>query len=88
VENIIDVTPTQKMFEAMQMATDAICGEAPLAIEQSAAANKRRDQRATMMNFMHRLVHLSMREGAARAMNPSRTSLGKIDTTLPRSLRG
>lgn len=74
----MDVTPTPKMFEAMTTFTDAICGEAPTAIEQSKAANERRDKRALTMDFMHRLIHLAMREGAARAMNPNRTELGRI----------
>jgi hypothetical protein len=75
----MDVTPSKKMFEAMVTFTDAICGEAPLVIEQSTAANNRREQRAMAMDFMHRLVHLAMREGAARAMNPHRTEMGRIE---------
>lgn len=65
----MDVTPSKKMFEAMNKFTDAICGEAPMDIEKSTAANKRRENREMCMDFLHRLVHLSMREGAARAMN-------------------
>lgn len=75
----MDVTPPPKVFEAMVKFTDAIVGEAPLEIERSAAANKRREDRAMCMDFLHRLVHLSMREGAARAMDPRRTELGRIE---------
>jgi alpha-D-ribose 1-methylphosphonate 5-triphosphate diphosphatase PhnM len=75
----MDVTPTPKMFEAMQKFTDAIVGEAPMDIEKSAAAEQRRAARQYSMDFMHRLVHLAMREGAARAWNPNRTELGRVE---------
>ena len=39
-----------------------------LKIEKSSGAERIRSNRVAMMDFMHRLVHLSMREGAARAM--------------------
>lgn len=62
------MTPNAKMFESMAKFTDAIAGEAPLDIEKSRAAEQRREVRRFMMDYLHRLVHLSMREGAARAM--------------------
>jgi hypothetical protein len=78
----VDVTPTAKMFEAMSSFTTAVCGEAPMKIEKSPGAERIRANRLAMMDFMHRLVHLAMREGAARAMNPHRTGMGRIE--LPR----
>lgn len=74
----MDVTPTKKMFEAMTALTDAVCGEAPLAIEKSSGAEQRRANRQMMMDALHRLIHLAMREGAARAMDPSRSDYGRI----------
>ena len=74
----MDVTPTPKMFQAMSGFTDAVCGEAPMKIEQSAGANRVRENRARMMDFLHRLVHLAMREGAARAQDPNRAEFGRI----------
>lgn len=64
----MDVTPNKKMFEAMERFTTAVCGEAPLAVEKSPGAERVRATRKATMDFLHRLVHLSMREGAARAM--------------------
>lgn len=74
----MDVTPTPKMFQAMSNFTDAVCGEAPMKIEQGTTANRVRENRIKMMDFLHRLVHLAMREGAARAMDPSRAEFGRI----------
>jgi hypothetical protein len=74
----MDVTPSNKMFQAMSNMTDAVCGEAPLVVESGAAASQRRENRKKMMDFLHRLVHLAMREGAARAMNPDRACFGRI----------
>jgi hypothetical protein len=65
----MDVTPTRRMFEAMEKITDAMAGEAPLDVEKSPGAEQRRANRQFAMDLLHRLVHLSMREGAARAMN-------------------
>lgn len=70
----MDVTPSDKMYAAMEHFTTAVCGEAPLRIEKSAAAEKVRSNRKNIMDFLHRLVHLSMREGAARAMATSTPS--------------
>lgn len=64
----MDVTPSPKMFEAMMNFTTATCGEAPQKIEKSPGAERVRANRTATMDFLHRLVHLSMREGAARAM--------------------
>lgn len=65
----MDVTPSKKMFESMTKFVDAVYGEAPLGSEKSTAANQTRDSRKFCMDYLHKLVHLSMREGAARAMN-------------------
>lgn len=65
----MDVTPSKKMFESMVKFTDVICGEEPSKIEKGRAAEQRRESRKLCMDYLHRLVHLSMREGAARAMN-------------------
>ena len=75
----MDVNPSKRMYEAMDNFTDAICGEAPLGIEKSSGAEQRRENRRKCMDFLHRLVHLSMREGAARAMDPSRAEYGRIE---------
>lgn len=64
----MDVTPSPKMYESMVKFTDAVAGPAPLDVEKGAGAEHRREVRRFMMDYMHRLVHLSMREGAARAM--------------------
>lgn len=73
----MDVTPSPAMFRAMSALTDAACGEAPLSIETSPAAERRRESRAIMMDALHRLVGLAMREGVARTFNPNRTELGR-----------
>lgn len=66
----MDVTPTPKMFAAMSAMTDAVCGEEPGPRMIGPGAEKVRENRRKMMDFLHRLVHLSMREGAARSHNP------------------
>lgn len=68
----MDVTPNDKMFQAMQSFTDALVGEEPTSVEKSGAADRRRSQRRRVMDFLHTFCALSMREGAARAMNPHR----------------
>ncbi len=78
------MTPTAKMFEAMASFTTAVCGEAPLKIEKSPGAERVRANRLAMMDFLHRLVHLSMREGAARAMGTHTPS----GLELPRKRHG
>lgn len=82
----MDVTPTPKMFRAMSVMTDAFCGEEPLAVEKSTTAETRRQIRRTMMDSLHRLVHLAMREGAARAMNGGRRVEGGIMVPLPEDI--
>lgn len=84
----MDVTPTPKMFEAMKNFTDSVVGEEPLAVEKGTAAENRRAARRYTMDFLHRLVHLSMREGAARAMNPNKTELGRIQMPTPQDIMG
>lgn len=84
----MDVTPTAKMFEAMKNFTDTVCGEEPLAVEKGTAAENRRAARRYVMDFLHRIVHLSMREGAARAMNPHRTEMGRVHLPTPAEIMG
>lgn len=84
----MDVTPTPKMFEFMQKFTDAVIGEEPLAVESSTAANNRRAARVECMSSLHKLVHLAMREGAARAMNPRRTEMGRIQLPSIDQIKG
>lgn len=62
----MDVTPPPGMFKAMQTFVDSVIGEAPAAIETSPAAERRREERKTAMDFLHNLVRLSMRMGVAR----------------------
>lgn len=64
----MNVTPTPKMFEAMSKFTDAICGEAPHDRMIGPGAEKVRENRRMMMDFLHSFAHKCMREGAARAM--------------------
>jgi hypothetical protein len=67
------------MFEAMTAMTDAVCGEEPPTIYVGPGARKVRENRKLMMDALHKLVHLAMREGAARAMNPVQTKSGRIE---------
>lgn len=62
----MDVTPSPKMFEAMAKFTDAMCGEEPHRLLVGPGASKVRESRRAMMNFLHQLVALSMREGGRR----------------------
>jgi hypothetical protein len=62
----MDVTPGTKMFEAMSAFVDATVGENPGPHETTAAAEKRRDARRKVFDFLHGLVRLSMREGIRR----------------------
>lgn len=70
----MNVTPTPKMFDAMNAMTTAICGEEPSPHMIGPGAEKVRHNRRLMMDFLHKLIHLSMREGAARAMDPHRAT--------------
>ena len=62
----MDVTPNPGMFKAMCAFTDCVVGEAPTSIETSPASEKRREDRRMVMDFLHNLVRLSMREGVGR----------------------
>lgn len=84
----MDVTPTKKMFEVMTIMVDQFVGEAPLAIEKTTVAEQRREARQLAFDVLHRLVHLAMREGAARAMDPSRTPLGALKMPTPAEIMG
>lgn len=57
------------MFESMAKFTDVLCGEEPEKFNKGSAAEQRRASRKLCMDYLHRLVHLSMREGAARSSN-------------------
>jgi len=62
----MDVTPSKQMFEAMAKLTDAVCGQEPSILDHGTQANFIRDKRAGMMECLHKLVALSMREGVTR----------------------
>lgn len=62
----MDTTPNPKMFQAMQAFTDATCGEAPLTVEKSPAAEQRRRARRECMDFLHRFAAACMRDGVGR----------------------
>lgn len=64
----MDVTPTDKMFRAMQHMVDVLVGEEPNPLNRSAGANARRIKREGCMNLLHDLVAISMREGVNRAV--------------------
>lgn len=63
----MDVTPTPKMLEAMVAFVDATVGEKPHPMDKGPGAIKRREQYEGAMVFLHKMVALSMREGAGRA---------------------
>lgn len=62
----MDVTPTPVMFAALERIVDMAVGEAPLKIEKTPAADRRREHRHEMFTILHNLVALSMREGVRR----------------------
>jgi hypothetical protein len=62
----MDVTPTKGMLETMEAFTDAVCGEQPDKKDAGPGAMKRRANRRMVMDFLHNLVRLSMREGVGR----------------------
>lgn len=61
----MNVTPTNKQYEAMVKLTDAVCGEDP-GKSKGVNASAVREKRQLMMNFLHAFCAISMREGAAR----------------------
>lgn len=75
----MDVTPSPKMFEAMSKMVDAICGEDPHSKMVGPGAERVRRNRRLLFDFLHQLVALSMREGAARATNPGRRTAMQIE---------
>lgn len=77
------MTPNDKMFQSMAKFTDVMCGEEPMAVETTRAAQQRRENRKLCMDYLHRLVHLSMREGAARAMGTHSPSGIMIRPSVP-----
>lgn len=62
----MDVTPNKKMLIAMMKMCDASIGEEPSELDVSAVANGRRVKRRHMMDLLHQMVALSMREGVRR----------------------
>lgn len=62
----MNVTPTDPMYRAMNTMADVFCGEAPLSVEISPAAMKRRERREIFMSLMHTFVAMTMREGVRR----------------------
>lgn len=63
----MDVTPTDRMFRAMQQFVDAMCGEEPSRLMIGPQAQKVRERRRAAMDFLHALVAVAMRTGAMRA---------------------
>jgi len=63
----MDVTPTTPMYRVLAIMADKFIGEAPLKIETSPAAMKRREAREEFMATMHQFIAMTMREGARRA---------------------
>jgi hypothetical protein len=64
----MDVTPTDHMFHAMQRLVDAACGEEPHPMLLGAQADLTRVRRRLMMDALHRLIAVAMREGVNRAI--------------------
>lgn len=62
----MDVTPSPKMFHAMSQLTDAACGEEPERLLIGPGARAIREKRAMMMEVLHKLVAVAMREGVNR----------------------
>lgn len=62
----MDVTPSKKMLEAMLKFTDGLVGEAPHPTDHGPGAQKRRQQRGIVMNWLHDFSRLNMREGVGR----------------------
>jgi hypothetical protein len=68
----MDVTPSDKMFEAMKKFTDAVCGDAPSRLEISPGALARRMKRRLTMDFLHQFAAQCMREGLNRGIIEAR----------------
>lgn len=68
----MDVTPSDKMFEAMKTFNDAVNGEEPSLLDASRGAIARRSKRKLTMDFLHYMVGLSMREGVNRAIKEAK----------------
>jgi hypothetical protein len=62
----MDVTPTPKMLQAMKNLVDATCGDEPSPLLVGPGVSNVRVKRAMMMDVLHSLVALSMREGVNR----------------------
>lgn len=62
----MDVTPSPKMFEAMEKVCDMLCGEKPHPKSLGPAADKVRENRRMLMDFLHTFAALCMREGVNR----------------------
>ncbi len=83
----MNVTPTDRMFAAMQKFTDTVAGEDP-GKSKGTNASKIRERRLLVMNFLHSFCALSMRHGAARRDEEvrqqalERSQLSKIRSAL------
>lgn len=65
----MDVTPPDKLFQAMSKFVDALCGPNPSTLEVSRAAQETRMKRAMAFDILHGIVAFSMRVGAQRKMH-------------------
>ena len=64
----MDVTPTDQMHNAIMAMADTFIGPAPMGIEKSSAANRRRSTREAFVSMQYRIVAMSMRVGGSRAL--------------------
>lgn len=71
----MDVTPGDKMYQAMKMLCDAVLGEEPHGLIIGPAAAELRAKRKLMMDVLHMLVAQAMREGVVREVKAARTRL-------------
>ena len=64
----MDVTPSDKMFAAMNKMGEALIGEKPSELDHSRGARERRRKWRVYMDVMHQFVGICMREGVNRAI--------------------
>lgn len=62
----MDVTPSNKMFAAMQAFVDATIGEEPSKLLVGPGASAIRDRRRVAFQFLHSFAAICMREGVNR----------------------
>lgn len=73
----MDVTPTKKAFEAMSKFIDATAGEAPSKLDRGPGAQKQREKRTMMFDFLHRFYGVAVRHGAAACMQSIQQDMAK-----------